>query len=134
MEHMAYEARTGDIVVRVNPVYLEDQSEPEEGRYLWAYQVAVENHGGRTVQLLKRTWEIVDATGQVKRVHGDGVVGEQPVLGPGEAFQYTSGTPLGTPSGFMRGAYHMVDRASGEPFDVQIPPFSLDSPGTRTAH
>ena len=123
-----YEARTRDILVKVRAFYLDDQSEPDEGRYVWAYRVAVENHGADTVQLLRRTWHITDAHGYTEHVHGDGVVGEQPVLEPGQAFEYVSGTPLTTPSGFMAGQYHMVVRASGEPFDVSIPAFSLDSP------
>jgi ApaG protein len=124
----AYEARTGDILVRVQAMFLEDESEPEAGRYVWAYRVAVENHGRHTVQLLRRTWKITDAGGAVQHVHGEGVVGEQPVIEPGQAFEYVSGTPLGTPSGFMTGAYHLVERESGAPFDVAIPVFSLDSP------
>jgi ApaG protein len=80
------------------------------------------------VQLLRRTWQITDARGRTQHVHGAGVVGEQPLLEPGESFEYTSGTPLDTPSGFMVGAYHMVLPSSGEKFDVPIPAFSLDSP------
>ena len=124
----AYEARTGDILVRVQAMFIEDDSEPEEGRYVWAYRVAVENHGQQTVQLLRRTWKITDAAGTTQHVHGEGVVGEQPVIGPGQAFEYVSGTPLATPSGFMTGAYHLVERSSGTLFDVAIPVFSLDSP------
>ena len=124
----AFEARTGDILVRVQAMFVEDDSEPAEGLYVWAYRVAVENHGQQTVQLLRRTWKITDASGAIKHVHGEGVVGEQPVIGPGQAFEYVSGTPLGTPSGFMTGAYHLVERASGTLFDVEIPVFSLDSP------
>jgi ApaG protein len=112
-----YEARTRDILVRVRAFYLEDQSEPDEGRYVWAYRVALENHGHDTVQLMRRTWHITDARGRTEHVHGDGVVGE-----------YVSGTPLQTPSGFMAGQYHMVVQRSGEAFDVAIPSFSLDSP------
>jgi ApaG protein len=123
-----YEARTRDILVRVRAFYLDDQSEPDESRYVWAYRVALENHGRDTVQLLRRTWHITDARGRTEHVHGDGVVGEQPVLAPGEAFEYVSGTPLQTPSGFMTGHYHMVVQRSGEAFDVAIPSFSLDSP------
>lgn len=124
----AYEARTRDILVRVRAFFLDDQSEPDKLRFVWAYRVAVENHGQETVQLLRRTWRITDATGRTQVVQGDGVVGEQPVLSPGQAFEYTSGTPLPTPSGFMVGAYHMVTQPGGEAFDVAIPAFSLDSP------
>jgi ApaG protein len=123
-----YEARTRNILVRVRAFYLEDQSEPEEAKFVWAYRVALENHGSDTVQLLRRTWHITDARGHTEHVHGDGVVGEQPVLEPGDAFEYISGTPLPTPSGFMTGQYHMVVQRSGEAFDVAIPSFSLDSP------
>ena len=90
--------------------------------------MTIENKGADTVQLLKRTWRITDGQGRTQQVHGAGVVGEQPTLDPGENFEYTSGTPLPTPSGFMEGAYHMVVTGSGESFDVAIPPFSLDSP------
>jgi ApaG protein len=123
-----YEAVTRNITVRVSPFYLSDQSEPDEGRFVWAYRVSIENHGGSTVQLLRRTWRITDARGVTMLVEGEGVVGEQPVLQPGEAFEYTSGTPLDTPSGFMVGDYHMVDQGTGAAFDVAIPAFSLDSP------
>jgi ApaG protein len=129
-----YVQATGDIEVRVASFYLEDQSEPDIGRYVWAYRVTIQNNGAQTVQLLSRTWRITDGRGRIFLVEGEGVVGAQPVLGPGEAFEYTSGTPLETPSGFMTGAYHMVIRAkdapadSGETFDVAIPTFSLDSP------
>jgi ApaG protein len=112
----------------VRAFFLADQSQPERGHYVWAYRVAIENRGSETVQLLRRTWRITDALGRTQEVHGAGVVGEQPVLEPGESFEYTSGTPLPTPSGFMRGLYHMVVTATGEAFDAVIPAFSLDSP------
>lgn len=132
-----YVAATQGISVRVASFYLEDQSEPEIGRYVWAYRVTIENQGDRTVQLMRRTWRITDGRGRVFHVEGEGVVGEQPVLAPGEAFEYTSGTPLETPSGFMTGHYHMVARngvrdpgmpEAPETFDIAIPTFSLDSP------
>lgn len=123
-----FEAVTQGIRVTVRVFYLADQSEPDRGHFVWAYRVAIANEGRRTVQLLKRTWLITDAMGRTQRVHGEGVIGEQPVLEPGESFEYTSGTPLATPSGFMRGVYHMVAGDSGEAFDVTIPTFSLDSP------
>jgi ApaG protein len=128
MTNDAFTATTRNIRVSVRAFWLADQSQPEQAHFVWAYRVTVENLGRATVQLLKRTWLITDSMGRTQRVHGEGVVGEQPVLEPGESFEYTSGTPLGTPSGFMRGAYHMVETGSGEAFDVQIPPFSLDSP------
>jgi ApaG protein len=129
----AFTAVTRSVRVTVRTFYLVDQSDPEEGRYVWAYRVRIGNEGREAVQLLKRTWHITDALGRTQHVHGDGVVGEQPVLEPGEVFEYTSGTPLATPSGFMRGLYHMVTASSGEPFDVEIPAFSLDSPHGRGA-
>jgi ApaG protein len=119
---------TRDIRVSVRSVYLEDQSQPDERHYLWAYRIRIENQGGETVRLLGRTWRIIDATGHVEQVKGEGVVGEQPQLAPEEAYEYTSGTPLATPTGFMSGHYHMVATESGERFDVAIPAFSLDSP------
>ncbi len=123
-----YRQMTHGIEVSVRSQYLPEQSEPDAGRYVWAYRVRIANTGGDVVQLLRRTWEITDARGRVQRVHGPGVVGEQPVLQPGQTFEYTSGTPLETPGGFMTGAYHMVRLESGEQFDVAIPAFSLDSP------
>ncbi len=123
-----FEAVTHGVRVTVRTNYLADQSEPERGRYVWAYRVTIANEGRRTVQLLKRTWLITDAMGRIQRVHGEGVVGQHPVLEPGENFEYTSATPLATPSGFMRGTYHMVATETDEPFDVAIPSFSLDSP------
>jgi len=123
-----YSETTRGIRVTVRAFYLSDQSEPERSHYVWAYRVEIANEGRETVQLLRRTWLITDGLGRTQQVHGAGVIGEQPVLEPGETFEYTSGTPLGTPSGFMRGAYHMVATATGENFDVAIPAFSLDSP------
>ena len=111
--------------------YLEDQSEPEEDRYVWAYHIRIENQGNDTVQLLHRRWEITDSRGHTVKVEGPGVVGEQPVLEPDEIFEYTSGTPLSTPSGFMVGTYRMVRAEGGEAFDVAVPAFSLDSPYER---
>jgi ApaG protein len=123
-----YAKTTRSIRVSVRSFYLEDQSEPDEGHFVWAYRVKIENQGREPVQLLRRTWRITDARGKTLQVDGAGVVGEQPLLEPGETYEYTSGTPLDTPSGFMVGAYHMVAPASGETFDVAIPAFSLDSP------
>lgn len=123
-----YVKTTRGIRISVRSFYLEDQSEPDDGHYVWAYRVKIENNGREPVQLLRRTWRITDANGRTQHVHGVGVVGEQPLLEPGESFEYTSGTPLDTPSGFMVGAYHMIIPSSGENFDVAIPPFSLDSP------
>ncbi|MBM3584088.1 MAG: Co2+/Mg2+ efflux protein ApaG [Alphaproteobacteria bacterium] len=122
-----YSKTTRGITVTVVPHFLEDQSEPSRGRYVWAYQVRIANDGGETVQLLTRHWRITDGNGRLHEVRGPGVVGEQPVLAPGQAFEYTSGTPLATPSGFMGGSYAMTSD-KGEAFDVEIPTFSLDSP------
>ena len=123
-----YSRTTRDVCVSVRSFYLADQSQPEENHFVWAYRVKIENQGAEPVQLLRRTWQITDARGRTQHVHGPGVVGEQPLLEPGESFEYTSGTPLDTPSGFMAGTYHMVVPSSGEAFDVAIPAFSLDSP------
>jgi ApaG protein len=122
-----YSKTTRSITVTVKPFYLDDQSSPEEAHYVWAYHVRIENGSSETVQLRHRYWHITDSLGRVQEVRGAGVVGEQPVLKPGEAFEYTSGTPLPTPSGIMMGAYQM-ESANGERFDVAVPPFSLDSP------
>lgn len=123
----AYEATTRGVRVRAAPAYLPDQSAPEEGRYFWAYTVEIENLGAETVRLVSRHWIITDALNRVEEVRGPGVVGEQPILEPGESFRYTSGCPLPTPSGAMRGAYQMRTVA-GETFDAQIPEFSLHLP------
>jgi len=125
---IAYSATTRGVRVSVRSFYLEDQSEPERGQYVWAYRVEIRNDGLLAVQLRARTWHIIDGQGRSQRVHGEGVIGEQPTLEAGESFEYTSGTPLPTPSGFMRGVYHMQEVVSGEAFDAVIPPFSLDSP------
>ena len=122
-----YSAITRAIRVTVQPIYLEDQSSPSDDHYVWAYQVKIENGGSETVQLRNRYWRITDAMGRSQEVRGEGVVGEQPTLAPGQSFEYTSGTPLGTPSGIMAGSYEMETQA-GERFEVEIPAFSLDSP------
>ncbi|MEE9299667.1 MAG: Co2+/Mg2+ efflux protein ApaG [Alphaproteobacteria bacterium] len=122
-----YKETTQLIDVTVEPYYLDDQSSPDEDHYVWAYRVRIENNGIETVQLLNRHWQITDAKGQVQEVRGPGVVGEQPVLKPGEAFEYTSGCPLTTPSGIMVGSYEM-ETLGGKRFDIKIPAFSLDSP------
>lgn len=127
MAETTYSQTTRDIRITVEPYYLEDQSSPGEDHYVWAYHVKIENVGDQTVQLLNRHWYITDAMGRQQEVRGAGVVGEQPVLDPGETFEYTSGTPLHTPSGIMVGTYEMRSE-TGEHFDVSIPAFSLDSP------
>ena len=122
-----YVKETRDITVSVNPTFLEEQSSPSDDHYVWAYHVRIENGGGQTVQLLNRHWQITDARGRMQEVKGRGVVGEQPVLRPGQSYEYTSGVPLSTPSGLMFGTYEMDDGAGGT-FQVTIPAFSLDSP------
>lgn len=122
-----YSIKTRFIEVNVEPTYLEDESEPERDYFLWAYTINIENQGSESVQLRSRYWRITDAHGRVQEVRGEGVVGEQPILSPGEAFEYTSGVPLSTPSGIMVGAY-VMETTDGESFTVDVPAFSLDSP------
>jgi ApaG protein len=122
-----YRAVTKEIAVSVIPTYLEAQSSPGNSQYFWAYRVIIENLGHETVQLLSRHWMITNARGEFTEVKGEGVVGEQPVLKPGETYEYTSGAPLNTTSGMMGGAYQM-ETEDGERFDIEIPTFSLDSP------
>lgn len=122
-----YSQTTRSITVTVKPVYLEDQSSPADNHFVWAYRVRIENLGGQTVQVLRRHWKITDAMGRIQEVTGAGVVGETPVLHPGEHYEYTSGTPLSTPSGIMVGSYQ-VETVDGERFDIAVPAFSLDSP------
>lgn len=127
---MPYTATTRQIRVTVEPIWLEEHSNASENRFVWAYRVQIENQGAETVQLKTRHWMITDGRGQVEHVRGPGVVGKQPRLAPGEAFEYTSGCPLSTPSGFMGGTYRMIT-SDGETFDIEIPTFSLDSPHQR---
>ena len=122
-----YTAMTHDIQVTVIPEFLPDRSDPGNGQYFWSYTVEIANLGPKLVQLIARHWLITDASGKVQEVQGLGVVGEQPVLQPGESFRYTSGCPLSTPSGIMAGNYRMADE-HGSAFQVLIPTFSLDSP------
>jgi ApaG protein len=128
----AYRSVTRQIEVKAAPRFLADRSSPENGYYFWAYTITLTNLGRETVQLKTRHWRITDAFGRLQEVRGAGVIGEEPVLKPGENFEYTSGVPLPTSSGFMAGTYGMVTEA-GEPFDIDIPAFSLDLPqGART--
>ena len=122
-----YEAITRSIKVIVEPIFLDEQSAPDEDHFVWAYQIRIENDSLEQVQLINRHWRITDAYGQLHEVRGEGVVGEQPTLQPGENFEYTSGVPLATPSGIMVGSYEMKT-SGGERFDIEIPAFSLDSP------
>jgi ApaG protein len=121
-----YRAVTRNIEVVVTPRFVADRSSPENNYFFWAYTISITNKGDDTVQLKTRHWRITDAHGRQQEVRGAGVVGEEPVLKAGEVFEYTSGVPLQTPSGFMTGTYGMVT-VSGEHFDVDIPAFSLDS-------
>jgi ApaG protein len=127
-----YSATTRSVRVEVEPFYVAEQSDPSKERWVFGYRVRIENRGEEAVQLLTRHWRITDGNGRVLEVRGDGVVGEQPRLGPGEAFQYTSGTPVSTPSAIMVGSYQMVTD-HGEQFDASIPAFSLDAPDVRRA-
>ena len=122
-----YSEITKSIRVTVVPAFLDEHSSPEDNKYVWAYEVRIENLGEETVQLINRYWSITNSLGQTQTVRGPGVVGEQPILKPGEYFEYTSGAPLSTPSGLMVGTYQMEDN-DGKVFDVSIPAFSLDSP------
>ena len=123
-----YRALTKDIEVVVEPFYLEEQSDPEDDRYVWGYRIVISNNSAIAVRLVNRYWNITDQNGQVDEVTGPGVVGEQPRLSPGDTYEYSSGCPLDTPSGLMFGHYQM-ETDEGEMFDVEIPAFSLDSPG-----
>ena len=125
-----YRATTQAIQVDVEPQFLADRSDPMRNRFFWAYTVTVTNKGARTVQLVARHWRITDGQGRLEEVKGAGVVGEQPILKPGDKYRYTSGCPLTTASGFMSGSYKMVDE-EGRSFEIDIPTFSLDSPQAR---
>jgi ApaG protein len=122
-----YRAVTRQIEVTVEPNFMPERSSAEKSRYFWSYTIVITNAGDETVQLMTRHWIITDASGRRQDVKGEGVVGEQPVLAPGENFKYTSGVPLPTASGFMTGRYQMVSE-TGERFEVEVPTFSLDSP------
>jgi ApaG protein len=122
-----YQAVTRNIEVTVSPRFLPERSSIEKSYYFWAYTVEISNRGQTKVQLKTRHWRITDGFGRLQEVRGPGVVGEEPVLEPGATFEYTSGVPLPTPSGFMVGTYGMVS-ADGEHFDIAIPAFSLDGP------
>lgn len=119
-----YHETTHGVTVRVSVSFLPEQSEPGRRRYFWAYHIRIENGGRQAVQLMRRRWLISDGRGTLHKVEGDGVVGEQPVIGPGDAFDYVSGCPLDTSTGSMRGAYEMV-REDGSSFEVTIPRFAL---------
>jgi ApaG protein len=122
-----YEQETSGMVVRVAPQFLPEESAPDEGRFVWAYTIEIENRSTDSVQLLSRFWRITDENGLTQEVRGPGVIGQQPIIGPGQSFRYTSAAPLAAPSGVMGGAYSM-QRENGEAFDVAVPLFALDSP------
>jgi ApaG protein len=122
-----YSATTRGILIQVTPIFLAEQSDPSSDTYVWSYTVEIENTSQVTVQLTARRWEITDRNGITQVVQGPGVVGEQPILQSGDSFIYTSGCPLSTPSGLMRGTYRMAT-LDGEIFEAHIPAFSLDSP------
>ena len=123
----SYEAITDGVAVRVQPRFMHDESKPATGEYIWAYTVEIENQSDKTWQVMRRHWKIIDAEGRAQEVEGEGVVGQQPVLKPGEAFKYTSGAPLSAPSGVMGGSYDL-ESEDAESLTVAIPTFSLDSP------
>ena len=127
--HGMYRECTRSIQISVEPFYVDEQSSPEQGRFVFGYRVQIDNRSAETVQLVSRHWRITDSLGRTMEGRGPGVVGKQPVLKPGERFEYTSGTPLTTSSGIMVGSYQMVT-TGGEQFDVTIPAFSLDAPGS----
>ena len=125
-----YRAITRQIEVTVEPNFRPEDSSAEKRYYFWSYTIVITNTGAETVQLRTRHWIITDASGRKQEVRGEGVVGEQPVLAPGERFEYTSGVPLATASGFMTGSYQMESQ-SGEQFEIDVPTFSLDSPDSK---
>ncbi len=122
-----YQKTTDGVVIKVQPYFLESHSRPDFSHYVWAYRVRIANTREGAVQLKNRYWRIMDSSGGVQEVHGEGVVGEQPLIQPGDVYEYTSGAPLNTPSGVMYGRYEM-ETPEGERLDVEIPTFSLDSP------
>lgn len=122
-----YNCTTRNVEITVAPEFLPERSDPQQGHWFWAYTVEIANLGEHSIQVTHRHWKITDANGRQEEVHGAGVVGEQPVLKPGEVFRYTSGCPLTTSSGFMSGSYRIVEEG-GEVFDAEIPLFSLDPP------
>jgi ApaG protein len=123
-----FEQETAGVLVRVEPQFLPEESEPDENRFVWAYTIEIENRTPETVQLLSRYWRIMDENGLTQEVRGAGVVGQQPVLAPGGSFRYTSACPLAAPSGVMVGTYSMLRLDRGEEFDIAVPAFPLDSP------
>jgi len=122
-----YSLTTNNIKISVESFYLDEESEPDENLYIWGYHVKIENNGNKSIKLCRRHWEITDSLGRSQTVDGTGVVGETPIIPPGKSYEYTSGTPLVTPSGIMMGDYSM-STLEGAKFKVKVPAFSLDSP------
>ena len=122
-----YEQETAGVMVRVEPQFLPEESEPDDGHFVWAYTIEIENRRADPVQLMSRFWRITDENGLTQEVRGEGVIGQQPVIAPGQRFRYTSAAPLSAPSGVMGGAYSMQG-AKGDIFDIDVPLFALDSP------
>ena len=125
-----YRAVTRQIEVTVEPRFMPERSSADRSQYFWSYSIVITNSGPETVQLRTRHWIITDAAGRKQEIRGEGVIGEQPVLAPGESFEYTSGVPLPTASGFMTGRYQM-EAENGERFEIDVPTFSLDSPDNK---
>ncbi len=133
-EFPIYEKTTHSVSISVRPEYLDNQSDPKSNSFTWAYHVRIENVGKQTVQILSRHWKITNSNGVTQEIVGDGLIGRQPILTPGDIFEYSSGTPLSTASGFMSGSFHAVDE-NGEVLTVSVPAFSLDQPqSTRALH
>lgn len=123
-----YEQETAGMIVRVEPAFMAEESAPSDGRFVWSYTIEIENRTPDAVKLVSRFWRITDENGLTQEVRGDGVIGQQPVIGPGQRFRYTSAAPLAAPSGVMMGAYSMQRTDNGEAFDIRVPLFALDSP------
>lgn len=128
MDTTQYSAITNSIKVSVTPSFLADQSMPEKGVFVWAYNVEIENRGKSPVQLKRRHWQVIDSAGNIAEVDGEGVVGEQPIIKPKDRYHYSSGTFLNTPSGVMKGYYKILSLSTDAEFEIEIPMFSLDSP------
>jgi len=123
-----FEQETAGVVVRAEPQFLATESAADQGRFVWAYTIEIENRSDNAVQLLSRYWRITDENGLIQEVRGEGVIGQQPVIEPGESFRYTSAAPLAAPSGLMSGAYSMRRVGDGTMFDIAVPAFPLDPP------
>ena len=124
----AFDHTVGYMRITVTPSFLEEESQPDQNRFVWAYHIRIENMGEHTIKLLRRQWVITDGRGHMKKVQGEGVVGQQPTLGPGDVFEYASSVPLTTPTGLMKGSYAMIQLDTKAHFEVETPIFSLDCP------